>query len=102
MFNFINKFFVVKKNYQEAMIKSAELENRLLQNSVELQILRKTISSVEDKVKMLSISQHKIAEEISTIYEIIKSMMSSSSSSSAYEISYEDFSDDDDGNNNLN
>lgn len=97
---FIQNFFNLSKKQNELKVKNAELENRIIQNSVELQILKKSLDDHQTTLNLLVNTNASLSNEIATIYEIIKSMMSPSRSN--LEIYIDDFSSDDDDKNNLN
>lgn len=97
---FIENFFNLSKKYKELKIKNAELENKVLQNSVELQILKKSLDDNQTSLSLLVSANNNLSNEISTIYEIIKSMISPSGST--LEIYVDDLSSDNDDKNNLN
>ena len=97
---FIENFFNLSKKYKELKIKNAELENKVLQNSVELQILKKSLDDNQTSLNLLVSANNNLSNEISTIYEIIKSMISPSGSN--LEIYIDDLSSDNDDKNNLN
>jgi hypothetical protein len=97
---FIENFFNLSKKYKELKIKNAELENKVLQNSVELQILKKSLDDNQTSLNLLVSANNNLSNEISTIYEIIKSMISPSGST--LEIYIDDLSSDNDDKNNLN
>ena len=73
---FIQNFFNLSKKQNELKVKNAELENRIIQNSVELQILKKSLDDCQKSLNLLLSANASLSNEIATIYEIIKSMMS--------------------------
>ena len=97
---FIQNFFNLSKKQNELKGKNAELENRIIKNSVELQILKKSLDDCQKSLNLLLSANASLSNEIATIYEIIKSMMSPARSN--LEIYIDDFSNDDDDKNNLN
>ena len=86
-----------QNKFNEVNLKNAELENKLLQNNVELEQIKQHLRETQLSLQLVLNSYQGLAEEVSTIYEALRAVMNPTSKNS-FSFSFRDSRDDDDDN----
>ena len=93
-----------EERFKDLELKHAELENQILKNSVELEQIKNALKETQLSLQLVLNSYQGLSEEISVLYEALKSLASPSKNSFRFSFrdSEWDDDDDDDGGNNWN
>ena len=67
-----------KEKIQEIELKHADLENKLLKSNVELEQIKAMLKETQISLQLVLSSYHGLAEEVSTLYEVMKAITSPS------------------------
>ena len=87
---------LLEKKMAEIELKNADLENKLLQSTVELEQIKASLRETQVSLNLILNSYQGMAEEIATLYEAVRSILAPKSNK--FEFSFRN-SDDDDGEN---
>jgi len=66
------------EKFQEIELKHAELENKLLQSAVELEQIKINLRDTQLSLQLILSSYQGLVEEVSTLYEALRALMSPS------------------------
>ena len=75
--------------------KNADLENQILQVNVELEKIKASLRETQVSLNLVLSSYQGLAEEVGTIYEAVRALLTPSSNS--FEFSFRNSDDDDSG-----
>jgi len=86
-----------EKKLQEIELRNAELENKVLQNNLELEQIKVHLRDTQLSLQLILSSYQGLAEEVSTLYDALRAMMAPSNKH-AFKFSFRQSENDDDDN----
>ena len=86
---------LLEKKIAEVELKNADLENKMLQSNIELEQIKSSLRETQVSLNLILTSYQGLAEEVGTLYEAIRSILSPTNNS--FEFSFRNSDDDDSG-----
>lgn len=91
-----------EKKIQEISLKNAELENKLLKNSVELEQIKTQLKDAHISLQLILSSYQGLAEEVGSLHDVLYALMAPTANKNAFRFSFRDRNDDPDDDDNWN
>jgi len=88
----------IEKKVREIILKNSELENKLLQSTLEVEQIKASLREVQLSVQLILNTYQGLTEEVGSLSDILYALMNPTQKN-GFRFSFRDKDDDDDGNN---